>query len=71
MAVHAEALAVFADRHGLPALTAADRAKLDGRRNSKILPVLLNRPMARDEWPAWRSTTTRSRPVMDAHLGRA
>ena len=53
MALHAEAFAVFATRHGLPALTPADRAKLDGRRNSEIFPVLFGRDMASDEWQAY------------------
>ena len=50
MSLHAEAFGVFAERHGLPPLTPADRAKLDGRRNSEIFPVLFNRDMTRDEW---------------------
>jgi HAD superfamily hydrolase (TIGR01509 family) len=50
MAIHAEAFGVFAERHGLPPLTHADRAKLDGRRNSEIFPVLFGRGMTRDEW---------------------
>ena len=53
MSLHAEAFAVFAARHGLPALTPADRAKLDGRRNSEIFPVLFDREMAREEWLAY------------------
>jgi len=53
MHLHAEAFSVFAERHGLPPLTADDRAKLDGRRNSEIFPVLFNRDMARDEWLAY------------------
>ena len=53
MALHAEAFAVFAERHGLPALTEADREKLDGRRNSEIFPVLFGREMPRDEWLAY------------------
>ena len=53
MALHAEAFAVFAERHGLPALTPADRAKLDGRRNSEIFPVLFDREMTREEWLAY------------------
>lgn len=50
MALHAEAFGVFAERHGLPPLTPADRARIDGRRNSEIFPVLFGRDMARDEW---------------------
>lgn len=53
MYLHAEAFAVFAARHALPPLTTADRAKLDGRRNSEIFPVLFNRAMAREEWLAY------------------
>lgn len=53
MALHAEAFAVFAGRHGLPPLTPADRAKLDGRRNSEIFPVLFNRELTREEWQAY------------------
>ncbi len=52
MSLHAEAFAVFAERHGLPALTQADRAKLDGRRNSEIFPVLFGHEMTREEWQA-------------------
>ena len=50
MHLHAEAFAVFAERHGLPALTPDDRARLDGRRNSEIFPILFNRDVPRDEW---------------------
>jgi HAD superfamily hydrolase (TIGR01509 family) len=53
MALHAEAFALFASRHGLPPLTPADRVKLDGRRNSEIFPILFGRPMERDEWRAY------------------
>lgn len=53
MALHAAAFAAFAERHGLPALTHADRARLDGRRNSEIFPVLFDREMDRDEWLAY------------------
>ena len=52
MSLHAEAFQVFVARHGLPALTPADRAKLDGRRNSEIFPVLFDREMSREEWLA-------------------
>ncbi|MGD9905959.1 MAG: HAD family hydrolase [Vicinamibacterales bacterium] len=53
MALHAEAFAAFAARHGLPPLTAADRARLDGRRNSEIFPLLFGREMTREEWLAY------------------
>ena len=53
MHLHAEAFAVFAERHGLPPLTKDDRARLDGRRNSEIFPILFKRDVARDEWLAY------------------
>ncbi|HEX8030937.1 MAG TPA: HAD family phosphatase, partial [Vicinamibacterales bacterium] len=53
MHLHAEAFAVFAERHGLPALTKDDRARLDGRRNSEIFPILFNRDVPREEWQAY------------------
>jgi HAD superfamily hydrolase (TIGR01509 family) len=43
MPIHVEAFAVFASRHGLPPLTLADRARLDGKRNRDIFPVLFGR----------------------------
>ena len=51
--LHAEAFGVFAKRHGLPPLTQADRARLDGRRNSEIFPILFKRDVAREEWLAY------------------
>src|SRR5215207_6684649 len=53
MHLHAEAFDVFAERHGLPALTKDDRARLDGRRNSEIFPILFKREVGRDEWQAY------------------
>ena len=53
MHLHADAFGVFAERHGLPPLTTADRARLDGRRNSEIFPILFNRDVAREEWQAY------------------
>ena len=53
MHLHAEAFAVFAERHGLPPLTPADRARLDGRRNSEIFPILFGRDVLREEWQAY------------------
>ena len=53
MHLHAEAFGVFAERHGLPPLTSADRARLDGRRNSEIFPILFKREVGRDEWQAY------------------
>ena len=53
MHLHAEAFAVFAERHGLAALTNEDRARLDGRRNSEIFPILFERDVPREEWQAY------------------
>ena len=53
MHLHAEAFGVFTERHGLPPLTKADRARLDGRRNSEIFPILFKREVSRDEWQAY------------------
>ena len=53
MHLHAEAFALFAERHGLPPLTREDRSRLDGRRNSEIFPILFNRDVPRDEWLAY------------------
>jgi beta-phosphoglucomutase len=55
MSLHAEAFAVFAQRHGLPPLTTEDRARLDGRRNSEIFPILFGRDVPRDEWQAYEA----------------
>lgn len=53
MHLHAEAFALFAERHGLPPLTRDDRSRLDGRRNSEIFPILFNRDVPREEWLAY------------------
>jgi HAD superfamily hydrolase (TIGR01509 family) len=53
MHLHAEAFARFAERHGLPPLTSEDRARLDGRRNSEIFPILFKRDVPRTEWLAY------------------
>jgi beta-phosphoglucomutase len=53
MHLHAEAFAMFAERHGLPPLTSEDRARLDGRRNSEIFPILFKREVPREEWQAY------------------
>ena len=53
MHLHAEAFAVFAERHGLPPLAPEDRARLDGRRNSEIFPLLFKRDVPREEWQAY------------------
>jgi HAD superfamily hydrolase (TIGR01509 family) len=53
MALHVEAFAIFAQRHGLPPLTTADRVRLDGKRNSEIFPILFGRAMDEPEWRAY------------------
>ena len=53
MHLHAEAFALFAERHRLPPLTQDDRARLDGRRNSEIFPILFKRDVSREEWQAY------------------
>lgn len=45
MALHAQAFAIFVERHGLPPLTEADRARLDGKRNRDIFPDLFGGPL--------------------------
>jgi beta-phosphoglucomutase len=49
MPIHAEAFAIFVARHHLRPLTVEDRKRLDGRRNSEILPELFGRPLTREE----------------------
>lgn len=49
MPFHVEAFQVFAGRHGLPPLTEADRARLDGKTNSEIMPILFGRELSRED----------------------
>jgi beta-phosphoglucomutase family hydrolase len=49
MALHAEAFAEFMTRRGLPPLDEAQRARLDGRRNTDIFPDILGRELPREE----------------------
>ncbi len=53
MPIHAEAFAIFAERHGLPPLTLDDRKRLDGRRNRDIFPDLFGRPLAEADLQAY------------------
>lgn len=46
MACHAEAFARFLANHGLPALTMEMRARIDGKRNSEIFPMLFGRDVS-------------------------
>jgi beta-phosphoglucomutase len=49
MALHEEAFARFNDRHGLPRLTVEMRARLDGKRNRDIFPVLFAQAVSPDD----------------------
>jgi HAD superfamily hydrolase (TIGR01509 family) len=49
MPFHVEAFQVFVARHGLPPLTEGDRARLDGKTNSEILPILFGRDLTPEE----------------------
>jgi HAD superfamily hydrolase (TIGR01509 family) len=53
MPVHAEAFAIFVERHGLPPLTLDDRRRLDGRRNRDIFPDLFGRALTEAEQAAF------------------
>jgi HAD superfamily hydrolase (TIGR01509 family) len=55
MGVHADAFARFAERHGLPPLTTALRARLDGKRNRDIFPILFERDLEPSELRAFGS----------------
>lgn len=49
MDLHGEAWARVTERHGLPPLTLELRARLDGKRNSDIFPILFGRALSPDE----------------------
>jgi HAD superfamily hydrolase (TIGR01509 family) len=49
MGLHQEAFARFNDRHGLPRLTDEMRARLDGKRNRDIFPVLFGQALPPEE----------------------
>ena len=53
MPVHAEAFAIFVERHGLRPLTLDDRKRLDGRRNRDIFPDLFGRELTDAEQAAF------------------
>ncbi len=55
MPVHAEAFAIFAERHGLRPLTLDDRKRLDGRRNRDIFPELFRRELTDAEQSAFEN----------------
>ncbi len=49
MPFHASAFAIFAERHGLPPLDMAQRARFDGKRNREIFPDLFGRELSEAE----------------------
>jgi len=49
MSCHAEAFAVFLERHGLPPLTMEVRRRIDGKRNAEIFPILFGRDLTPEE----------------------
>ena len=53
MPVHADAFAIFVERHGLAPLTLDDRKRLDGRRNRDIFPDLFGRELTDAEQAAF------------------
>jgi HAD superfamily hydrolase (TIGR01509 family) len=53
MHVHADAFAIFVERHGLRPLTLDDRKRLDGRRNRDIFPDLFGRELSDAEQAAF------------------
>jgi HAD superfamily hydrolase (TIGR01509 family) len=53
MPIHAEAFSIFVSRHGLAPLTMEDRARLDGKRNRDIFPILFGRPLDEDALHAY------------------
>jgi HAD superfamily hydrolase (TIGR01509 family) len=53
MAPHLEAFARFGERHGLPPLTMADRARIDGKRNSEVFAAVFRREVTEAEWRAF------------------
>jgi HAD superfamily hydrolase (TIGR01509 family) len=49
MGFHARAFETFTGRHGLPPFTKEMRARLDGKRNRDIFPVLFARELSEDD----------------------
>src|SRR5262245_21323627 len=49
MPLHAEAFAIFVERHGLGVFDESMRARLDGKRNRDIFPVLFGRPLPNED----------------------
>jgi beta-phosphoglucomutase family hydrolase len=53
MSCHSKAFSIFLTRHGLPPMTMAMRARLDGKRNSEIFPILFERDLTLEELRAF------------------
>ena len=53
MPLHEEAFRLFTDNHGLPRLTAEMRARLDGKRNRDIFPILFGGTLAPEALQAY------------------
>jgi beta-phosphoglucomutase len=77
MAIHTEAFAIFAERHGLPPLTLEARRRLDGKRNRDIFPVLFARSLSEEDLRSYAGEKealyrqlSRGRLVPLAGLGR-
>jgi HAD superfamily hydrolase (TIGR01509 family) len=77
MAIHAQAFAIFVERHGLPPLTLEARRGLDGKRNREIFPILFGRALPEAELRAFAEEKeglyrqlSRGRLVPLAGLGR-
>jgi HAD superfamily hydrolase (TIGR01509 family) len=64
--LHAEAFTQFAVRHGLPAVPVEQRARLNGKRNSEIFPVLFGRALAEAEWQAFELEKERAYRTISA-----
>ncbi len=53
MPIHAQAFAAFVGAHGLPPFDEGMRARLDGKRNRDIFPILFGRKLAPEEIEAF------------------
>lgn len=53
MGLHEQAFARFNDRHGVPRFTADMRARLDGKRNRDIFPILFDRALSAEDLRAY------------------
>jgi beta-phosphoglucomutase len=53
MGLHEEAFARFNERHGLPRFTADMRARLDGKRNRDIFPIIFDRALSPEDLLAY------------------